>query len=44
VLGSVKKDIAFAYLAIELRFLSVADKLIQLIENALAVKIVSRGL
>jgi len=42
--GLVKKDIPFAYLAIELKFLSGEDKFTQLIEDALAVKIVSRGL
>ena len=44
LLGSVKKGIPFAYLAIELKFLSGEDKFTQLIENVLAVKIVSRGL
>jgi len=44
LLGSVKKDIPFAYLAIELKFLSGEDKFTQLIEDALAVNIVSRGL
>jgi len=38
-LAKVKEDIPFAYLAIKLKFLAGEDKLIQLIEDALAGKI-----
>jgi tetraacyldisaccharide 4'-kinase len=38
-LTAVKKDISFAYLAIELKFLTAEDKITQLIETILAGKI-----